>query len=359
MVKARLLMYMHQMNEAKRGSAVDLVFFQDCMTHLIIISRILRIPRGNGLLVGIGGSGRRSVTTLASFIAGYLQHSIFLTRYPPTRFIHARRCERREFAACRRRLNNHFSSSFCRTYSVNNFLDDLRLLYRHAGYDDSKTTFVFTDNDIKDEAFLEYINNILSSGEVANLFPKDELDEMLNNLTSNFRKKNPKGVPTWDNLYEFFINQAKNNLHLVLCFSPVRPKTMCGTLLTRTADTRDANIESAFSFDDNFRRQLQIGESFRLRSLKFPGIISGCIIDWYTAWPEDALLAVSHHLLHDFPMVCTVKAKESLIKLLGDIHDDMTKDCISYYQRYTLIYPGGSRTVPNNAKCVGTKEGKN
>jgi len=242
---------------------------------------------------------------------------------------------------------------------VNNFLDDLRLLYRHAGYDDSKTTFVFTDNDIKDEAFLEYINNILSSGEVANLFPKDELDEMLNNLTSNFRKKNPKGVPTWDNLYEFFINQAKNNLHLVLCFSPVRPKTMCGALLTRTADTRDANIESAFSFDDNFRRQLQIGESFRLRSLKFPGIISGCIIDWYTAWPEDALLAVSHHLLHDFPMVCTVKAKESLIKLLGDIHDDMTKDCISYYQRYTLIYPGGSRTVPNNAKCVGTKEGKN
>jgi len=81
---------------------------------------------------------------------------------------------------------------------------------------------VFKDSDIKDEAFMEYINNILSSGEVANLFPKDELDEMLNNMTSSFRKKNPKGIPTWDNLYEFFINQAKNNLHLVLCFSPVR-----------------------------------------------------------------------------------------------------------------------------------------
>jgi len=73
-------MFMGQMKDATRGSVVDLVFFRDCMVHLIIIARILRIPRGNGLLVGVGGSGRRSVTTLASFIAKYKQHSIFLTR---------------------------------------------------------------------------------------------------------------------------------------------------------------------------------------------------------------------------------------------------------------------------------------
>lgn len=101
-------------------------------------------------------------------------------------------------------------------------MDDIRLLYRKAGFEDSKTTFVFTDNDIKEEAFLEYINNILSSGEVANLFPKDELEEQLNTLTPNFKKKNPKGIPTLDNLYEFFIKQAMNNLHLALCFSPVK-----------------------------------------------------------------------------------------------------------------------------------------
>lgn len=101
-------------------------------------------------------------------------------------------------------------------------MDDIRLLYRRAGIEDTKTTFVFTDNDIIDEAFLEYINNILSSGEVANLFPKDELEEMLNTLTPSFRKKYPKGIPTLDNLYEFFIKQATSNLHLALCFSPVR-----------------------------------------------------------------------------------------------------------------------------------------
>lgn len=101
-------------------------------------------------------------------------------------------------------------------------MDDLRLLYRKAGFEDLKTTFVFTDSDIKEEAFLEYINNILSSGEVANLFPKDDLEEMLGNLIPSFKKKHPKGNPSLENLYDFFIKQAMNNLHLVLCFSPVR-----------------------------------------------------------------------------------------------------------------------------------------
>lgn len=100
-------------------------------------------------------------------------------------------------------------------------MDDIRILYRFAGIQDTKTTFVFTDNDIKEESFLEYINNILSSGEVANLFPKDELEEMLNSLTPLFKKKSPRGNPSMDNLYQFFIKQAMNNLHLVLCFSPV------------------------------------------------------------------------------------------------------------------------------------------
>lgn len=55
---------------------------------------------------------------------------------------------------------------------------DIKKLYRLTGVDNRPTVFMFNDTQIMDESFLEDINNILSSGEVPNLYKSDEFEEV-------------------------------------------------------------------------------------------------------------------------------------------------------------------------------------
>ena len=56
-----------------------------------------------------------------------------------------------------------------------------------AGVDNKPTIFLFNDTQVLDESFLEDINNILSSGEVPNLYKPDEFEEVRLNYRRSFR----------------------------------------------------------------------------------------------------------------------------------------------------------------------------
>ncbi|XP_053593671.1 dynein beta chain, ciliary [Microplitis demolitor] len=166
-------------------SGMNLVMFEDAMHHVCRINRLLESPRGSVLLVGVGGSGKQSLSRLASFISGLEVFQVQLKK----------------------------------NYSINDLKVDLAELYLKAGLKSIGITFLMSDSQVAQENFLVVVNDMLASGEIVELFPDDEVDSIINTLRNEVKLTGL--MDTRENCWKFFIDRVRKQLKCVLCFSPV------------------------------------------------------------------------------------------------------------------------------------------
>ena len=84
------------------------------------------------MLVGVGGSGKQSLTRMS----------------------------------CARSDSKCFQIELTRGYGLNEFREDIKKIMLQSGVSGKQVVFLFTDTQIVSESFLEDVNNILNTGEV-------------------------------------------------------------------------------------------------------------------------------------------------------------------------------------------------
>ncbi|KAL6475225.1 hypothetical protein MHYP_G00162650 [Metynnis hypsauchen] len=250
------------------NAALNLVLFEDAMCHICRINRILESPRGNALLVGVGGSGKQSLTRLAAFISSLEVFQITLKK----------------------------------GYSIADLKSDLGALCIKAGVKNVGTVFLMTDAQVADEKFLVLVNDLLASGEIPDLFPDDEVENIINGVRNEVRGLGL--LDSKENCWKFFIERVRRQLKVALCFSPV-------------------------------------GSKLRVRGRKFPAVVNCTVIDWFHEWPQEALESVSLRFLQEVEHI-EPEVKDSVSRFMAYVHvsvNKTSKDYLANERRYNYTTP--------------------
>uniref|UniRef100_A0A8B9VFM5 Dynein axonemal heavy chain 17 n=1 Tax=Anas zonorhyncha TaxID=75864 RepID=A0A8B9VFM5_9AVES len=167
------------------NAVMNLVLFEDAVSHICRISRILESPRGNALLVGVGGSGKQSLSRLAAYISSL----------------------------------DVFQITLRKGYGIPDLKLDLASQYIKAAVKNIPTVFLMTDSQVAEESFLVLVNDFLASGEVPGLFQDDELENIISAMRPQV--KFLRLQDSRENCWKLFIEKVRRQLKVILCFSPV------------------------------------------------------------------------------------------------------------------------------------------
>jgi dynein heavy chain len=149
------------------NAVMDLVLFEDAIKHVSRITRVISNPGGHALLVGVGGSGKQSLSKLAAHMCDMSVSMIVISN----------------------------------SYGINSLKEDLQKMYKRAGLKGEGIMFLFTDAQITNERFLVFINDLLASGEIPD--PLEDKDEIINACVGEVKAAGL--VPNRDVCWDFFI----------------------------------------------------------------------------------------------------------------------------------------------------------
>ncbi|KAM6142342.1 LOW QUALITY PROTEIN: dynein axonemal heavy chain 11 [Phoenicopterus ruber ruber] len=165
-------------------ASMNLVLFEGAMQHVCRISGILEAPRGYALLIGVGGSGKQSLSRLAAYI-------------------------------CSREV---FQIAMKKDYRIQDLRVDLASLYIKPGAKNIPTVFLLTDAQVPDERFFVLINDLLASGEVPDPFNDEDAESIVTGVRKEVRALGV--MDARERCWRFFLSRVRLQLKTVPCFSP-------------------------------------------------------------------------------------------------------------------------------------------
>lgn len=160
-----------------------------------------------------------------------------------------------------------------------------------AGIDGKSICFLMTDTQIINESFIEDINNLLNTGEIPNLWLPEDKDKIINGVRPVVIEM--KKIDTIETINSTFISRVRDNLHITLCMSPV-------------------------------------GDTLRVRCRMFPSLVNCCTLDWFSRWPEEALLYVSSEFLKELELP-NEDVRRALAEMCMSIHTSVEETSDTFF----------------------------
>eukprot|EP00736_Rhodelphis_marinus_P008343 Rmarinus@m.28773 len=162
---------------------LDLMIFPYFAERVASISRICRQAVGHTLLVGVGGSGRKSAARLAAF---------------------ASQAELTEI-------------EFGEGYGREEWEEDFRKALKVGGIEGKKSIILLSDTNVRDEVVFTQLAAFVSTGSVGGLFPPEDVERIIEGVRSAAVKAG--FAEEREAIMKHFAQRCLEYVHVVLCVS--------------------------------------------------------------------------------------------------------------------------------------------